>query len=303
MTNMTDSLQQCSFSLVRYVPDPVKNEFVNIGVLLRPHAGEAVPSQGAREGGPERSAPAGSVLVRFTRDWSRVRCADPDADLGMLEAMEEEMRRRLPEMASPASSATKPLLDIINDSFSHLLQLTEPKACLAENLAAQMDELMRLYVEPRREKARQALRGRAALVRKMRTHFERAQVWDLMTKRIPAARYTRAGDSLRIDCGYRPNGVVKMLHAVSLDTDAELAKVLAFSAPALRQGVARVEKAEMELTAIVEPLRSNGENSRSPEDTDAYGFAVETMEAQQIRVLTVSDLDRVADTARRELRV
>jgi hypothetical protein len=50
-------------------------------------------------------------------------------------------------------------------------------------------------------------------------------------------------------------------------------------------------------------LRSNGENSRSPEDTDAYGFAVETMEAQQIRVLTVSDLDRVADAARRELRV
>ncbi|HEY1808958.1 MAG TPA: DUF3037 domain-containing protein, partial [Acidobacteriaceae bacterium] len=30
---MTEPLP-CEFSLVRYVPDPVKNEFVNIGVLL-----------------------------------------------------------------------------------------------------------------------------------------------------------------------------------------------------------------------------------------------------------------------------
>ena len=27
--------KQCEFQLIRYVPDPVKNEFVNIGVVLR----------------------------------------------------------------------------------------------------------------------------------------------------------------------------------------------------------------------------------------------------------------------------
>jgi len=278
---MTDRFP-CDFSLIRYVPDPVKNEFVNIGVLVRPHAGD----------------PAAAAL-RFTRDWSRVRCADPDADIEMLEAMETEMRRRLTE----TSSDTKTLLAVIDDSFSHLLQLTEPKACLAENLAAEMDELMRLYVEPRHEKARQALRGRQRIVRRIRSAFEHAQVWDLMTKRIAASRYTRPGDSLKIDCGYRPNGVVKMFHGVSLEGDVELAKVLAFSAPALRDGVARMEKAELELTAIVEPLRENGEVNRSADDADEYRFAVETMEAQQIRVLTVSDLERVADTARREMRV
>jgi Protein of unknown function (DUF3037) len=275
--------QQCDFSLIRYVPDPVKNEFVNIGVLLRPHAGGAQAAQ-----------------VRFTRDWSRVRCADPDADIEMLEAMEAEMRRRLPE----TSPDTKPLLETMDDSFSHLLQLTEPKACLAENLAVQMDELMRLYVEPRREKARLALRGRQAIVRRMRTAFEHAQVWDLMNRRIAAARYTRPGDSLKIDCGYRPNGLVRMFHGVSLEGDVELAKVLAFSAPALRDGVARVEKAELELTAIVEPLRNGtAEAGRSEEEIEEYRFAIETMEAQQIRVLTVNDLERAADTARRELRV
>jgi hypothetical protein len=273
---------ECDFSLVRYVPDPVKNEFVNIGVMLREAARPDVP------------------VLRFTRDWARVRCVDPDADIEMLEAMEAEMRQRLLESGTDAT----PLMRTIEDSFSHQLQMTEPKAFLAENASSGMEELMQLYVEPRTQRARQALSGRQAIARSMRTQFEHARVWDLMRKRIPASTYTKPGDSLKIDCGYRPNGVVRMFHAVSLSGDVELAKVLAFSSPSLRAGVARVENAELELTAIVAPLRnSNGEVRVDEDHVEQYRFGVETMEAQQIRVLTVSDLERVAETAKRELRV
>ena len=135
----------------------------------------------------------------------------------------------------------------------------------------------------------------------MRTEFERAGVWELMQRRIHAARYTRPGDPLRIDCGYRPNGVVRMFQAISLAGDMESAKVLAFSASDLMQGVARVEQATLELTAIVEPLREVA--GEDVEEQDAYRFGVETMEREQIRVLTAADLGRVAETARRELRV
>lgn len=273
--------QACEFFLVRYVPDPVKNEFVNIGVVLR-------------AAGADAEAP-GTVAVRFTRDWARVRCADPDVDTAMLEALEAEMRQRL------AQNEGKPLLEIMEDSFSNVVQMTEAKGCLAENVAAELEQLMRLYVEPRKERGRQAVSGRQAIARRMRSSFEKAGVWDLMRKRIPAAQYTRPGDPLKIDCGYRPNGVVRMFHGVSLLGDVEMAKVLAFSAPALRAGLQRAEKAELELTAIVEPLRDG--NGEVGEDVEAYRFGVETMEAQQIRVLTVSDLERVAETARRELRV
>ncbi len=278
---MNDRLQ-CEFLLVRYMPDPVKNEFVNIGVLLR---------EAAR---PE------SAEVRFTRDWGRVLCVDPDADTAMLEAMEAEMRQRL----AGQDDGAKPLLAVIEDSFSHLLQITAPRACLAETLPAQMEELMRLYVEPRRARAKKELSGRTAIARTLRTRFERAGVWDLMRRRIAASAYTRPGDPLKIDCGYRPNGLVRMFHAVSLASDVELAKVLAFSAPALRAGVARVENAELELTAVVEPLRDgDGDLPAQADRIDGYRFGVETMEAQQIRVLTVNDLERVAETAKRELRV
>lgn len=91
-----------------------------------------------------------------------------------------------------------------------------------------------------------------------------------------------------------------MFHAVSLDGDSELAKVLAFSVPALTEGVRRVENADLELTAVVEPVKERLENE---ERLAQYRFAVETMEAQRIRVLTTSDMERAAETARRELRV
>ena len=138
----------------------------------------------------------------------------------------------------------------------------------------------------------------------MRTQFERAGVWALMRKRIAASIYTQAGDPLKIDCGYRPNGVIKMFHAVSLDADVEAAKVLAWSAPRLTEGVARVESARLELTAVVEPLRAvSAEDDTTTEAAERYKFGVDTMESQQIRVVTMNDLARAAETARIDLRL
>ncbi|KAA6456054.1 DUF3037 domain-containing protein [Acidobacteria bacterium AB60] len=268
--------RECTFQLLRYVPDAVRNEYVHIGVLLR--------EEGA----------GGRMEVRFTRDWRRVRCLDPEADTGLLEGMESELRRRLGEDRDGR------LQKILDESLSLSVQMTEPKAYLAESLPAGVDELMRLYVEPPPREKVSRLRGRAAIQAGMRGEFERAGVWDLLRKQIRAADYTRPGDPLRIDMGYRPNGMIRMFHAVSLEGGVEMAKVLAFSAAGLRAGVERVEKAGLELTAIVEPAaRLAGEDE--PERLEMYRFGVETMEEHQIRVLTTADMARVAATARREL--
>src|SRR4029077_18170423 len=97
------------------------------------------------------------------------------------------------------------------------------------------------------------LRGRAAIQSAMRAEFGHAGVWDLLRKQIRASDYTRPGDPLRIDVGYRPNGLIRMFHAVSLEPGVEMAKVLAFSASGLKAGVERVESATLELTAVIEP--------------------------------------------------
>jgi len=265
---------QCEFSLIRYVPDVVKGEFANIGVVLR-------------EAGRE------DAVVRFTRDWSRVRCMDADADVGLLESLEAEMMTRL---RVGAAKEAKPLLEMLQDTLANSVQITEMRGTLAESMPAEMEQLMRLYVEPLKvSAARRKVSGRAAIVGTMREQFERAGVWRLMRKRIAASQYTQAGDPLKIDCGYR-NGKVRMFQAVSLEGDCELAKGMAYSAAGLREGVARVEGAELEMTAVVETVSGVS-------DVEQYGFAVRVMESEGLRVLTTADLGRVAETARRELRV
>ena len=75
----------------------------------------------------------------------------------------------------------------------------------------------------------------------------------------------------------------------------EGAKGIAYSAEALRAGVLSSAGVELELTAIVERIAMVA-------DQEQYGFGVSVMEREAIRVLTVADLGRVAETAKRELR-
>jgi len=272
---------QCEFQVIRYVPDPVKNEFVNIGVLLR-----------ASEGGQS--------VVRFTHDWSRVRCLDPDADTKMLEALEIEVGHRL---WSEPPDHPKPIIALLEASLSNGLQITETKAYLAETFWAGLEDLMRLYVDSPRRERKQRRGGRAALVTAMRKHFDEAGVWALMRKQIAASNYTKPGDPLRIDCGYR-NGKVKMFQAISLEADVVDAKLLAFSADSLRDGVEKIEKAKLELTGIIEPIGlPEGDNEPDEERSVRYRYALQTMEENKIRVMTTSELPQIAETARRELGV
>lgn len=275
----------CEFFLVRYVPDVVKGEFTNIGVVLR-------------------EAGADAAEVRFTRDWSRVRCMDADADLGLLEALEGEIAERL-KMVAGNPKDPKPVLALLEDTLSNSVQITAPRAALAESLPAEMEQLMRMYVEPLKVKTERRRSGRAAIAAAMRDEFEQAGVWGLMRKRIDASLYTRAGDPMKIDCGYRATvesetGLIRMFQAVSLDNDVEAAKGLAYSASSLRAGVERVERAALHLTAVVEPMRAVSDEDEAAE---RYRFGVDAMEREAIRVVTLADLARVAEAARVELRV
>ncbi|MGZ4859248.1 MAG: DUF3037 domain-containing protein [Candidatus Angelobacter sp.] len=266
---MTDRLQ-CRFFVLRYAPDAVKNEFINVGLVLLP--------------------PAGGAQVRFTRDWSRVLCLDPEADVEMLQALEKDLRDQLREMNGDHDL----ILRRIQDSFSNAIQPSEFQACLAASPMAEADELARLYLErPRRRQQTREPGARLAIVGRMRSEFEAAGVWPLMEEKIPVSRYTRSGDPLKIDCGYSPNGTVKLFHAVALNSDVNAAKVLAFSFPQLAQGIRKAEGKQALLTAVVE--------DNLPSDDEAVNFARETLEQSAIRIAPVSAMSDIAAAAAREL--
>src|SRR5258707_13378473 len=266
---MTDRVQ-CRFFVLRYAPDAVKNEFINVGLVLLP--------------------PAGSAQVRFTRDWSRVLCLDPEADVEMLQALENDLRDQLREMNGDHDL----ILRRIQDSFSNAIQPSEFQACLAASAVSEADELARLYLErPKRRQQAREPGARVAIVARMRSEFEAAGVWPVMLKNIALSKYTRSGDPLKIDCGYSPNGTVKLFHAVTLSSDVNAAKVLAFSFPQLAQGIRKAEEKQALLTAIVE--------DDLPTDDETVNFARETLEQNAIRIASSNTMAAIAREASREL--
>jgi Protein of unknown function (DUF3037) len=261
---------QCRFFVLRYAPDAVKNEFVNIGLVLLP--------------------PAGGAQVRFTRDWSRVLCLDPEADVEVLQALETDLRDKLREMNGDYDF----ILHRIQDSFSNAVQTSEFQACLAKSPAAEADELARLYLDrPRRRQPARELGARAAIVARIRSEFESVGVWPLMLKNVAVSQYTRSGDPLKIDCGYSPNGTVKLFHAVALRSEVNTAKVLAYSFPQLAEGIRKSLGKQALLTAVVE--------DDLPADDEAIKFARETLELNAIRIAAVNSVPAIAREAAREL--
>ena len=151
-------LRQLEFFLLRYVPDAVKDEFVNIGVVMR-----EVETDGA-----------GFSAVKITEDWSRVRCLDPEADLEVLAGLGGQLQKELQE-----TQGWEVLLRKVQDLFSNLVQTSPAKACLAEDPAEEMESLARLYLAgPRQATTRAAsLSGRQVILSGMRERFRTWGYW------------------------------------------------------------------------------------------------------------------------------
>ncbi len=283
--------KQCEFYLLRYVPDVVKGEFVNIGVVLL-------------ETGEEE---AGFTDVRLTHDWRRVRCLDPDIDIGLLEALEQELRSKLqsrvPEIINykPPMSRREWLLDQIETGWAGALQMAPVMGVLTESPEAEIGVLAKAYLEsPAREKTERVAHGRQAIHNAMRGAFEEAGVWALMQKDIAAVEFTRPGDPFKVDCGYQPNGVLHLFHALSLaeqmgSVQVNAAKALAFSYGEMREGLIQQRHVESDLTAIVE-------DGLDVNDL-AVGFALATLAASDVQVARMAELPAIAERVRVEMRL
>ena len=152
-------LRQCEFFLLRYVPDVVKGEFVNVGVVLL-------------EEGDEFTG------VRFTRDWRRARCADPELDVELLESYEAELQRvlqlRMPEIINyrPPMSQREWLLAQMEQSLAGNLQLSPMAAVFAASPQAELGELAKIYGE-QGVRGQRVVTGRRVIVNAMREAFEK----------------------------------------------------------------------------------------------------------------------------------
>jgi hypothetical protein len=126
--------------------------------------------------------------------------------------------------------------------------------------------------------------------------LRRANVFDhrRFEKHIPAEPLTHPGDPFHFDFGYRPlvaagkpNGHLKLVHALSLHRDFELASVLS-----LTMGYVR-SKQPAELTAIVEAMPARAEK------TAAHSARI--LQDARITVRPLSEVDAFATSIHHEL--
>lgn len=265
-------LKKFDYFYLRYAPYPTMDDYVTFGVIMLESNAE------------------GFAGVRFMKNWRRLLCSHPDADLDYFRFLEHDIREHMKNGAR-----REELLRRMRDCFGNSIQLSADRECLAEDGEAAVELLAKGAIDLPVQAGKQEPKGRRRILRKIQDAYETAGIWNMVFKSVPVSDYTHAGDPLKIDVSYRPNGVVKMLQAISLEANIDGAKALSFSYPQLVAGIARKEDAGTSLTAIVE----DDLDRNHPE----IGFALGILDRTGIAIAATQELPAIAEKARIELMV
>jgi len=231
-----EALQPYAYHVVRYQPNLIRDEWVNIGVLLLDPSSGRVRQRWLEE-------PA---------DLARLRRLHPAADEELLLRLPAEFDRQLAGAGTDAAA----LVEKFDRTLSNALQLSPRKGLLSGDLDAELERVFREQVEPVRESRRGVaeIRTRSDVRAQAADYFRSEKILRLMQRSVPAAEFTVPGDPMRIDFSYRRNGTRGFVHAVALGRDPGQAKLLAFTAEAIR---GRLEHAEFLAVTEREPALGN----------------------------------------------
>ena len=122
--------------LLRYVPNVLTGEFVNIGLMMW------TSDQGEFSD------------VRFRKDWDRVLKFEPDTDIEVLAAVGEEISAMLQNAPNRATAMQK-----LEKSLSNVIQLSDPWLVRSEDPAGEMDRLAAMYLDIGQSGVRRAVRN------------------------------------------------------------------------------------------------------------------------------------------------
>ena len=291
---MPETLQNCEYILIEYAPSPLRDARIAIGLLLFESSGRLV-----RHG--------------FTQDWRHLKCLDPQADLDLLANLPahfEQIRAATVKERAPGSFRfndfprdaqtsinTSPLYQQLlqmREDYSGGLQISAPRGILTTDPEREFEQLFQEHIDrprPHSEKAAatEGLRpgSRRWIHARLSDALHRHAIWDRLSKDVPVDQFTAPGDKFRIDFAYRPNGVTKYLHAISLERDWNQSKLLSYTFWRIR------EKSQAQMTAIVADANPN---------VAAVESCRQILASAQIALQPLSLLDPYLDGVAQELR-
>jgi len=215
-TTIISTERICAYVILRYTPNLVRNEWVNIGVLLFD------PASGERR----------LRLIEDQEEFARVRRLHPAADEGLLRGLRDDLEDRLRDARRTAEGGDwQELLAKWEDTLSNALQLAPQKGVYAEDLDAELERLYADHVAPQRAASRVGAAGSRAFVRNYCAQvWKLANLWGRLEKSVPVREFTFPGDPMRIDYGYRRNGTRGFVQTLSVSRAPADCKLLAYTA-------------------------------------------------------------------------
>jgi hypothetical protein len=235
-TSTTD--RTLAYRVLRYTPNLVRDEWVNIGVLVFD------PQSGERR----------MRLIEEPEEYARVRRLHPRADEELLRALRDDLEDRFVTAAqlfqgngneksgSQASADWLKLLGKWDETLSNALQLAPQKGVHADDLDAETERLYADHVALQRGAGRVGAPGSRGAIRSYCAQvFKQARLWERLQKSLPAAEFTFLGDPMRIDYGYRRNGTRGFVQTLSVSRAPGDVKSLAYTVERIRNKVAASE--------------------------------------------------------------
>lgn len=227
----------CEYVLIRVAPDPIRDEAVNVGVALyHPVAG-------------------GFVGVRINPDWRRVRQLSPLFDETDLAGLQEDLLSRL-SGAEPHWLSREYLIGLSQESFSHSLQFTAPRAVLTRDPAAELDRLYENYAAGIRAAAEVPAGRRRGILLHLEGVFRQERVLQHLNRRVAAADWLGAPDRFRFDFHYAGRDAAPhFIQAVPLEDEGAV-KQLCFTVGRLREHLKALDVVsfdDLQAAALPEP--------------------------------------------------
>lgn len=248
----------CAYRVLRYTPNLVRDEWLNIGVLVF-------------------DAQTGERRLRMIEEpaeYARVRRLHPQADEGLLRALRDDLENRFSKASElftsngkgdgKASSDWLRLLGKWDQTLSNALQLAPQKGVYADDLDAETERLYADHVAPERGSSRVGTPGGRGEIRAYCAQvFKQARIWDRLQKGVRAEEFTFPGDPMRLDFGYRRNGTSGFVQALSVSRAPADAKLLAYTASHVRRKLNASE-----FTAVTDvPLLAENERHAFVQET------------------------------------
>src|SRR5229473_2514114 len=172
-----------AYHILRYVPDLVRDEWVNIGVLVfNPRTGERRLR-----------------VIEEQDEYNRVRRLHPQADETLLRALRDNLEDRFQSASANGSNGDsanwQQLLGRWDDTLSNALQLAPQKGVFATDLDAELERLYSDHVAPQRAPSRVGAPDSRAQMRSYCSQvFRQARLWERIERSARASEYTFPGD-------------------------------------------------------------------------------------------------------------